>query len=450
MKKFMIILTGLLLSVFMTAQLALAQDTTAASQVTAQSLQEVLPANTTDLTRADFMAMLVKAAGTAPGGFMILPKDVPTDAWYQDALKSAMKAGIISGYTDGTIHPDDLLTRSQAMIFIYRAMGLPDSPAPNTAAPVPAGNPAYVPYTWLIHDGFLTAAESPDGNMTVSEAADLLAKIYGTQTQARDLINQAQAAMQKLNTFKADGTANIGVQAVPGAALPNLPGPLEANLQLAMEINKTQGFKEDITLTSPLLPKAMNIEEYLLKDGIYMKVPDPTTGAASWTKLPADTTPIFNLMMNQKLQAVSPALNNLFYSRLAGEKTIDGKVYDDLVMSGRIKDFSQILNLIGTALDEQTKTQLQQQLSQAGNLISGMTIQEELYLDKDSLMPDNEQMSVVVNFNNQLNGQPVPFKSFNMTMNMKMHDFNTGFTVKLPADATNIKTLDQPTGTKTN
>lgn len=47
-------------------------------------------------------------------------KDVPADAWYEEALLWAVQNGIIAGHEDGTFKPDDPLTRAQIVSVLYR------------------------------------------------------------------------------------------------------------------------------------------------------------------------------------------------------------------------------------------------------------------------------------------------------------------------------------------
>ncbi len=46
--------------------------------------------------------------------------DVPNDAWYHDDLKWAVEHEIVTGYPEGKFHPDDPLTRAQAVALLHR------------------------------------------------------------------------------------------------------------------------------------------------------------------------------------------------------------------------------------------------------------------------------------------------------------------------------------------
>ena len=47
--------------------------------------------------------------------------DLPTDAFYTEAVLHLNHAGAISGYPDGTIHPTSLITRQEAVVMMAAA-----------------------------------------------------------------------------------------------------------------------------------------------------------------------------------------------------------------------------------------------------------------------------------------------------------------------------------------
>ena len=51
--------------------------------------------------------------------------DVPVDAWYHDVLDWAVEQGLLSGYADGTLGPDGVLSRAQLATVLWRQAGQP-------------------------------------------------------------------------------------------------------------------------------------------------------------------------------------------------------------------------------------------------------------------------------------------------------------------------------------
>jgi hypothetical protein len=95
-----------------------------------------------NVTRAQFAKMLVGAQGWE----IVTPQtptfsDVPADYWAYGYIETAASHGVIGGYTDGTFRPSADLTRAQIakMLFIARGWSL-DSPTMTEFADVSQGD----------------------------------------------------------------------------------------------------------------------------------------------------------------------------------------------------------------------------------------------------------------------------------------------------------------------
>lgn len=77
------------------------------------------------LTRAEFVTLINKAAGLAPQKYTGTFKDVRADDWYAGQVATAVKAGYIKGYPDGTFKPDRKITRNEMAVALAKAMQLP-------------------------------------------------------------------------------------------------------------------------------------------------------------------------------------------------------------------------------------------------------------------------------------------------------------------------------------
>ncbi|MGG3510298.1 S-layer homology domain-containing protein [Paenibacillus lautus] len=75
------------------------------------------------VTRAEFVAMLVRALGLAEKPQLSSYSDVgPKEAWYAGAIGAASAAGLIEGYADGSFRPDAGVTREQVAVMLGRAV----------------------------------------------------------------------------------------------------------------------------------------------------------------------------------------------------------------------------------------------------------------------------------------------------------------------------------------
>ena len=79
------------------------------------------------ITRAEFTKIAVgffEEAGNYVEGTFV---DVPANAWYADFIDAAVDLGLIEGYPDGTIRPDNTITRAEACTIVNRTLGrVPD------------------------------------------------------------------------------------------------------------------------------------------------------------------------------------------------------------------------------------------------------------------------------------------------------------------------------------
>lgn len=133
-------------------------------------------------TRAQAVTFLWRAAGSPVVDYTVRFTDVPTDAYYADAVRWAASLGITTGTTDTTFSPDDTCTRAQIVSFIYRSekaqgggftgdwMGLlPFADAPDWA---------YESIAWCYQEGITTGTSadsfSPDDDCTRAQIVTFL------------------------------------------------------------------------------------------------------------------------------------------------------------------------------------------------------------------------------------------------------------------------------------
>ena len=106
-------------------------------------------------------------------------RDVPTDAYYYEAVKWAQKKGITGGIGDGLFGPNQPCTRAQIVTFLWRAAGSPEPKG--TAAgmtDVAAGSYYEKAVAWAIENGITTGAAdgrfAPDATCTRAQGMTFL------------------------------------------------------------------------------------------------------------------------------------------------------------------------------------------------------------------------------------------------------------------------------------
>ena len=106
-------------------------------------------------------------------------RDVPTDAYYYEAVKWAQKKGITGGIGDGLFGPNQPCTRAQIVTFLWRAAG---SPEPGGTAAgmtdVAAGSYYEKAVAWAIENGITTGTAdgrfAPDATCTRAQGMTFL------------------------------------------------------------------------------------------------------------------------------------------------------------------------------------------------------------------------------------------------------------------------------------
>lgn len=111
--------------------------------------------------------------------------DVPSGAYYEDAVVWAVKKGITSGTSATTFNPDGSCTRAQAVTFLWRAAGSPESKS--AAMPftdVPAGSYFEKAVLWAVENGITKGTSdttfTPDASCTRAQIVTFLWRANGS------------------------------------------------------------------------------------------------------------------------------------------------------------------------------------------------------------------------------------------------------------------------------
>lgn len=121
---------------------------------------------------ATILAKLLRLPAADDAGF----GDNLADAWYYDAINRCAAAGILNGYADGTVRPNETISRARAMVMLARALGIE-----------PAGT--------SVLNGYADAANVPDwarGYVAALLRADIVSGVSGSRLAALADITRAQ------------------------------------------------------------------------------------------------------------------------------------------------------------------------------------------------------------------------------------------------------------------
>mgnify|MGYP004523418707 FL=1 len=105
-------------------------------------------------TRAQAVTFLWRAAGKpAPQNREMLFTDVPSNAYYHDAVLWAVEQGITRGTTETTFSPNQRCSRGHIVTFLYRAQNSPPALGTNPFSDVSYGSFCYHAALWAAANG---------------------------------------------------------------------------------------------------------------------------------------------------------------------------------------------------------------------------------------------------------------------------------------------------------
>lgn len=98
--------------------------------------------------------------------------DIADNYWAMDSITACREAGILSGYPDGSYHPELPVQRDQMAVYIARALAggddaVPDGPTKASFSDVPVDHWAYKYVEYMIAQGLVSGL--PDGNYHPNE-----------------------------------------------------------------------------------------------------------------------------------------------------------------------------------------------------------------------------------------------------------------------------------------
>ncbi|MNI24821.1 Endo-1,4-beta-xylanase A precursor [compost metagenome] len=77
-----------------------------------------------EITRAEFMAIIIRALGLSSANKTFQFKDIAEKAWYYQAVQIGYSYGLVDGHSEGSFKPNEQITRQEAMVILSRAMML--------------------------------------------------------------------------------------------------------------------------------------------------------------------------------------------------------------------------------------------------------------------------------------------------------------------------------------
>jgi hypothetical protein len=155
------------------------------------------------ITRAEFTAIIVRSLGLNEAAAGSSFSDVSASKWYAGAIQTAVQAGVISGYDDGTFGPELTITRQEMASILMNAVRYADA---NTAATI-AGKAESLNPLSAIKDAGSIAAWAKTAAAEALAAGIVEGKAVGTFAPAAKA-TRAEAVTMLQRTLKQIGFIN--------------------------------------------------------------------------------------------------------------------------------------------------------------------------------------------------------------------------------------------------
>ena len=134
-------------------------------------------------TRGQMVTFLWRAAGCPePTGTASAFSDVVAGSWYEKAVAWAVENGITDGVGGGKFDPNGIVNRAQAVTFLYRAKGAPETTASEGFTDVGIGEYYTVAVAWAVANGITNGvgdnAFAPNANCVRGQTVTFLYRAY--------------------------------------------------------------------------------------------------------------------------------------------------------------------------------------------------------------------------------------------------------------------------------
>ncbi|MBP1995098.1 DUF4838 domain-containing protein [Paenibacillus eucommiae] len=188
------------------------------------------------ITRAEFMTLVNSSFGFTEKA-EVSSTDVKATDWFYDQVAMAVQAGYISGYPDGTMGPNKSISRQEAAVIVDRLLGLTEMDQKEAAAFSDAGQIA----SWsidavkaLVSNGILNGYE---GN---------LFKPLHAITRAEAVVTLERAIQTKPGIYNTAGTfgPEAGTETLTGNAAIHVTGVTLRNMAITGKLLFGKGIAE--------------------------------------------------------------------------------------------------------------------------------------------------------------------------------------------------------------
>ncbi|MDI3481694.1 MAG: hypothetical protein PWQ97_1349 [Tepidanaerobacteraceae bacterium] len=418
-----------------------------AEELTVESVLQILPDSANadaDLSRGAFAAMLAYAAGISPAEDIAqdeLPPDVEKDAWYAPQVAALYKSNIFKGYPGKKIYPENPITGIEAIALIARALGVPEqSPAEDVDVKgINRDHWGYVFYSWLEKEGLGFGIEDVEKPIKPEEAAKMLVSVFGTDKEAKAIVDEANEKNKDVNSMRAKGTISmkINIASSDGTLLPiNTDATFNSEISKDMMLHQTMEASVP-NITSSGDAQKVVIEEYMDKDYIYIQT-FTQDGQQKWIKMKNPVPMVFDKQYISQQREIMKGFEGMVHYRLLGKEMLDGKEVYKMAIYSRINDMAKLFDMLGSIGEQEKMT-----LSEANSIIKSIYTSGIMYIGIEDGLAYKADMAATISMDAEKQaGSPAVINSMEMEMSYDYYDYNKNITVEIPDEAKNAEEID--------
>lgn len=375
------------------------------------------------LTRGQFFSQVAEHLKLAPADESIaLPADVSADSPYAAPIRALIERHILDGYPDGTFRPDQPITKQEAGYVLARFLGFADGDALDRLQAkfgVSLGDSALVP----------SAA-----------ARQAIQASLANDAKVVEWLEQSYAKQAELKSFRFSMDQSMAIRLKGG--LP-VPGSVAASVYSEAAFDLEKGMHMTTSMKMPSIPDApqtMEMEQFFVPEGVFMKMPDPTgSGAAKWYNasklMPYTFEQLIDLQKNGASMNAA-LLNKLFFYRDLGVKEVDGASKRTIEVNGKIHDFESIMKALGSVVQDKN---LLGTLPDAADLARmSLSMNGTMVFDESTKLIDRMDLSLSIGYPAT---DTMPLEGMDMEIAAEYKAYNEQVDIKLPDEAKNAPEL---------
>lgn len=395
MKKPLTMAAAALLALSISAASVSAADVSAETPVTrGQFIQQI----------ADYLQL------SPPSGGAPLPLDISAQSPYAAPVQALIERQIIDGYPDGTFRPDQPITSPEAGYILARFLGFEDAGALER-----------------LEQKFDIRFDS-EAIVLPDTAQQAIRASLASDSKIQDWLNQSSVKQSELKSFRVDMEQSMKIRLAPGRAE---TAGMETIVRSATLFDLAKGMHMSMSMAVPGESQPMEMEQYILPEGTYMRL--PKTGGATWVNTTKQMPFTFEQLIQLQKDSLSlnrSLMNNTFFYRDLGTEQLDGRTMKKIEINGKLHDFKQILSALGSAMNDPSMVQSLTESADLQNM--SLSMNGTIWVDEATQLTAKMETAMSIRYDAS---ETMPLEGMDMIITAVYTDVNEPVEIVLPEAA---------------